>query len=104
MLPGCWTDPARPRRVGHAAPAGRGDWRGHGRPDRLGQPGAGRGQVLELEHQADQVKRELRLAFTNAFITPIDAEDLYVMSERLDAVLLGAKDAVRVGRDGDPAR
>jgi uncharacterized protein Yka (UPF0111/DUF47 family) len=30
-----------------------------------------------------------------AFTTPIDAEDLYVMSERLDAVLNGAKDAVR---------
>ena len=28
-------------------------------------------------------------------MTPIDAEDLYVMSERLDAVLNGAKDAVR---------
>jgi hypothetical protein len=38
---------------------------------------------------------ELRLALTNAFITPIDSEDIYVMSERLDAVLNGAKDTVR---------
>ena len=30
-----------------------------------------------------------------AFTTPVDAEDLYVMSERLDAVLNGAKDTVR---------
>ena len=52
-------------------------------------------RVRDLEHQADDVKRELRLALTNAFITPIDAEDLYVMSERLDAVLNGAKDTVR---------
>jgi uncharacterized protein Yka (UPF0111/DUF47 family) len=52
-------------------------------------------RVRDLEHQADQAKRELRLALTNAFITPIDAEDLYVMSERLDAVLNGAKDTVR---------
>jgi uncharacterized protein Yka (UPF0111/DUF47 family) len=52
-------------------------------------------QVRELEHQADLAKRELRLALTNAFITPIDAEDLYVMSERLDAALNGAKDTVR---------
>jgi uncharacterized protein len=52
-------------------------------------------RVRELEHQADDTKRELRLALTNAFITPIDAEDLYVMSERLDAVLNGAKDTVR---------
>ena len=38
---------------------------------------------------------ELRRALTVAFMTPIDAEDLYVMSERLDAELNGAKDAVR---------
>jgi uncharacterized protein Yka (UPF0111/DUF47 family) len=59
-----------------------------------GEPDAAQ-QVRDLEHQADDAKRELRLALTNAFITPIDAEDLYVMSERLDAVLNGAKDAVR---------
>jgi uncharacterized protein Yka (UPF0111/DUF47 family) len=52
-------------------------------------------RVRDLEHQADDVKRELRLALTNAFITPIDSEDIYVMSERLDAVLNGAKDTVR---------
>ena len=52
-------------------------------------------RVREFEHQADDTKRELRLALTNAFITPIDAEDLYVMSERLDAVLNGAKDTVQ---------
>jgi uncharacterized protein Yka (UPF0111/DUF47 family) len=59
-----------------------------------GKPDAAQ-QVRDLEHQADLAKRELRLALTNAFITPIDAEDLYVMSERLDAVLNGAKDTVR---------
>ncbi|HEU4897735.1 MAG TPA: DUF47 family protein [Actinomycetota bacterium] len=52
-------------------------------------------RVRDLEHQADDAKRELRLALTSAFITPIDAEDIYVMSERLDAVLNGAKDTVR---------
>jgi uncharacterized protein len=52
-------------------------------------------RVRDLEHRADDTKRELRLALTKAFITPIDAEDLYAMSERLDAVLNGAKDAVR---------
>jgi uncharacterized protein len=58
------------------------------------EPGAAE-RVRDFEHQADEAKRELRLALTNAFITPIDAEDLYVMSERLDAVLNGAKDTVR---------
>jgi uncharacterized protein Yka (UPF0111/DUF47 family) len=52
-------------------------------------------RVREFEHLADDTKRELRLALKNAFITPIDAEDLYVMSERLDAVLNEAKDTVR---------
>ena len=33
-------------------------------------------RVRDLEHQADDTKRELRLALTNAFITPIDAEDV----------------------------
>jgi uncharacterized protein Yka (UPF0111/DUF47 family) len=51
--------------------------------------------VRNIEHQADNRKRELRRALTEAFTTPIDAEDVYAMSERLDAVLNGAKDAVR---------
>jgi uncharacterized protein Yka (UPF0111/DUF47 family) len=52
-------------------------------------------EVRSWEHRADDAKKELRLALTNAFITPIDAEDVYVMSERLDAVINGAKDLVR---------
>jgi uncharacterized protein Yka (UPF0111/DUF47 family) len=59
-----------------------------------GEPEAAK-RVRDCEHRADENKRELRRALTVAFITPIDAEDLYVMSERLDAVLNGAKDAVR---------
>jgi uncharacterized protein Yka (UPF0111/DUF47 family) len=59
-----------------------------------GEPGAAK-RVQEVEHRADDTKRELRQALTIAFTTPIDAEDLYVMSERLDAVLNGAKDMVR---------
>ncbi len=52
-------------------------------------------RLRDAEHAADDHKRELRLALRAAFITPIGAEDMYVMSERLDAVLNGAKDAVR---------
>ena len=58
------------------------------------QPGAA-DRLRDYEHRADEVKRELRQALTVAFTTPVDAEDLYVMSERLDAVLNGAKDAAR---------
>jgi uncharacterized protein len=59
-----------------------------------GEPGAA-DRLRDCEHRADEVKRELRQALTVAFTTPVDAEDLYVMSERLDAVLNGAKDAAR---------
>jgi uncharacterized protein Yka (UPF0111/DUF47 family) len=51
--------------------------------------------VRRCEHEADDRKRELRAALTEAFTTPLDAEDLYTMSERLDTVMNGAKDAVR---------
>jgi uncharacterized protein len=51
--------------------------------------------VRMAEHTADDRKRELRKALTESFTTPLDAEDLYTMSERLDAVMNGAKDAVR---------
>ena len=59
-----------------------------------GDPEAG-ARVAALEHDADDVKRELRLALREAFITPIGAEDIYVLSQRLDDVLNGAKNAIR---------
>jgi uncharacterized protein Yka (UPF0111/DUF47 family) len=52
-------------------------------------------KVRDLEHAADREKWTLRRALTETFTAPIDAEDLYVMSERLDAVMNGARDAVR---------
>jgi uncharacterized protein len=51
--------------------------------------------VRMAEHTADDRKRELRKALTESFTTPLDPEDLLTMSERLDAVMNGAKDAVR---------
>lgn len=51
--------------------------------------------VRAREHEADERKRELRKALTEAFTTPLDQEDLYVMSGQLDEVLNGAKNAVR---------
>ena len=51
--------------------------------------------VRDAEHRADACKRDLRRALRAAFTTPLDAEDLYWLSERLDAVMNGAKDAVR---------
>jgi uncharacterized protein len=52
-------------------------------------------EVRAKEHEADDRKRELREALTAAFTTPLDAEDLYMLSLYLDAVMNGAKDLVR---------
>jgi uncharacterized protein Yka (UPF0111/DUF47 family) len=51
--------------------------------------------VRQREHDADDRKRDLRKALTDSFLTPLDAEDLYMMSKHLDDVINGAKDAVR---------
>jgi uncharacterized protein len=55
----------------------------------------GSDRLRASEHSADEHKRTLQAALQTAFVTPIGAEDLYVLSQRLDAVLNGAKDAVR---------
>ena len=52
-------------------------------------------QVRACEHQAEQVRRELSLQLRQAFSTPVDQEDLFTLSERLDAVLNALKNVVR---------
>jgi uncharacterized protein Yka (UPF0111/DUF47 family) len=52
-------------------------------------------EVRDAEHRADDHKRELRMALRSSFLMPLDAEDLYALSERMDASLNQAKDAVR---------
>lgn len=59
-----------------------------------GEPGAG-DEVRMAEHAADRVRRELAQQLRIAFTTPVDAEDLFTLSERLDAVLNMAKNVVR---------
>jgi uncharacterized protein Yka (UPF0111/DUF47 family) len=51
--------------------------------------------VRVAEHAADETRRRLLVQLRAAFSTPMDAEDIYELSERLDAVLNGAKNAVR---------
>ena len=51
--------------------------------------------VREHEHLADDAKRALRSALRSAFTTPLDPEDLYELSERLDVVMNDAKNLVR---------
>jgi uncharacterized protein Yka (UPF0111/DUF47 family) len=52
-------------------------------------------QVRASEHHADEVRRQLSLQLRQAFSTPVDQEDLFTLSERLDAVLNGLKNVVR---------
>lgn len=52
-------------------------------------------RVRDIEHEADDVRRTLLTELRGAFATPFDPEDVYELSERLDTVLNGAKNAVR---------
>jgi uncharacterized protein Yka (UPF0111/DUF47 family) len=52
-------------------------------------------EVRALEHAADDNKRALWRALRTAFVTPVDAEDLFVLSAGIDEILNRAKDAVR---------
>jgi len=60
-------------------------------------------QVRACEHQADEVRRQLSLELRRAFSTPVDQEDLFTLSERLDAVLNGLKNVVRESESYDLA-
>jgi uncharacterized protein Yka (UPF0111/DUF47 family) len=59
-----------------------------------GEAGAAE-RLRECEHRADDSKRALRVALTDAFTTPLDPEDLFELSLGLDRVLDNAKNAVR---------
>lgn len=51
--------------------------------------------IFAAEESADEVRRSLAQQLRTAFTTPIDQEDLFTLSERLDAVLNMAKNVVR---------
>lgn len=51
--------------------------------------------VRRSEHAADAVRRELAVQLRTAFSTPVPQEDLFALSQLLDAVLNRAKNVVR---------
>lgn len=53
------------------------------------------GRVRECEHRADDLKRELHRTLREAFVTPLEPEDLFALSRGLDRILNEAKDTVR---------
>jgi uncharacterized protein Yka (UPF0111/DUF47 family) len=50
--------------------------------------------VHAMEHEADAAKIVLRNALRDAFVTPLDPEDLFALSRGIDWVLNHAKDAI----------
>jgi uncharacterized protein Yka (UPF0111/DUF47 family) len=52
-------------------------------------------RVRDCEHRADAVKRELHRALREAFVTPLEPEDLFALSVGIDRIIDQAKDTVR---------
>jgi uncharacterized protein Yka (UPF0111/DUF47 family) len=52
-------------------------------------------EVRECEHRADAVKRDLYRALREAFVTPLEPEDLFALSRGIDRIVNQAKDTVR---------
>jgi uncharacterized protein len=51
--------------------------------------------IRDLEHRGDEHKRELEAALTTAFMTPLEPEDLYMLSRGIDWILNQSKDLIR---------
>jgi uncharacterized protein Yka (UPF0111/DUF47 family) len=52
-------------------------------------------EIRALEHQADESRRAVVAAVRVAYMTPLEPEDLFELSERTDAVMNQVKDLVR---------
>ncbi len=52
-------------------------------------------EVTACDRRADRARREVQVAIKRSFVTPVSPEDLFELTERLDAVVNAAKDVVR---------
>jgi uncharacterized protein Yka (UPF0111/DUF47 family) len=59
-----------------------------------GDPAAAE-RLFAAEQRADERKRALRVALTEAFVTPLEPEDLFALSRGLDDVINSANNTVR---------
>jgi uncharacterized protein Yka (UPF0111/DUF47 family) len=59
-----------------------------------GDPDTARAVRL-AQHEAYHARRELLAALQAALSTPVDQEDLYILSERIDRILTKARDTLR---------
>ena len=91
-----WFLPAQPDLMGLLAEQGRITLEGIDTFVEWAAGAAGKAdEVRDAEHRADDARRAVQRALRIAFTTPLSAEDIYELSERLDAVLNGAKNLVR---------
>lgn len=51
-------------------------------------------EVREAEHRGDAAKRELLIALREAFVTPLEPEDLFALSSGIDRLLNHARDLI----------
>ncbi|MBI4534411.1 MAG: DUF47 family protein [Candidatus Melainabacteria bacterium] len=51
--------------------------------------------VRDLERQADELKLDLERRLVESFVTPLDREDIYDLSARMDEIINAAKSTVR---------
>ena len=56
---------------------------------------AAEARVRSSEHRADELKRELHHTLREAFVTPLEPEDLFALSRGVDRIINQAKDTVR---------
>lgn len=52
-------------------------------------------EVAECDRRTDAARKEVQVAIRRSFVTPVSPEDLFELSERLDAIANAAKDVVR---------
>jgi uncharacterized protein len=60
-----------------------------------GGDAAAEAAVRDCEHRADEAKRLLFRTLSDAFVTPLEPEDLFALSRAIDRVINEAKDTVR---------
>ncbi|HTT86097.1 MAG TPA: DUF47 family protein [Acidimicrobiales bacterium] len=91
-----WLLPETPDVLGLLAEQGRVTIEGAEAFDRWASGHASEAErVRALEHTADDARHAVMAALRQAFTTPLEPEDLFELSERLDAVLNQVKDLVR---------
>ena len=55
-------------------------------------------EVVEGDRRADEARKDVLVAIKRSFVTPVSPEDIFELSERLDAIANATKDVVPRGQ------